>query len=329
MNAITQPPIETAAAARGTQRARPTFAAVVPATDAPHTLGRCLTALRSADPSPDQVVVVDRPAGGGPAAARNAGAQRAEADVIVFVDADVEVAGDAFSRIATAFAANPGLVAVFGSYDAEPAASDVVSGFRNVLHHHVHQRSAGRAATFWTGLGAIRRSTFLASVGFDEARFREPSIEDIELGMRLCAAGATIELDPHLQGKHLKAWTVTEMVRTDFLRRGLPWAGLLLRARDPSSALNLGWRHRASAAASLCLGAGALLAPRLGARAAIAALFGLISLLILNRSFYATLVRRRGARHAVAGVALHALHHATGAAALGAALVIHVVRGGR
>ena len=249
--------------------------------------------------------------------------------MIVFVDADVEVARDAFSRIVKAFADDPGLAAVFGSYDAEPAARDVVSGFRNLLHHDVHQRSAGHATTFWTGLGAIRRSTFLASGGFDEERFGEPAIEDIELGMRLSAAGAAIELDPSLQGKHLKAWTVTEMVRTDFLRRGLPWAGLLLRARDPSSALNLGWRHRASAACSLCLGAGALLAPRVGARAAAAALLGLVSLLTLNRSFYATLARRRGMRHAIVGVALHALHHVTGAAALATALVMHFWRRGR
>ena len=280
--------------------------------------------MRSADPPPDQVVVVERPVGGGPAAARNAGARRTEAEVIVFVDADVAVAPDAFSRIATAFAGDPGLAAVFGSYDAEPEARDVVSGFRNLLHHHVHQRSAGRATTFWTGLGAIRRSAFLASGGFDAERFGEPSIEDIELGMRLSAAGAAIELDPSLQGKHLKAWTLTEMVRTDFICRGLPWARLLLRTRDPSSALNLGWRHRASAAGSLCLGAGALLAPRVGARAAIAALLGLLTLLTLNLSFYATLARRRGARHAIVGVVLHALHHVTGAVALGAALVLHV-----
>ena len=33
-----------------------------------------------------------------------------------------------------------GCVALFGSYDAEPAAPGWISRYRNILHHHVHQR---------------------------------------------------------------------------------------------------------------------------------------------------------------------------------------------
>ena len=60
-------------------------------------------------------------------------------------------------------------------------------------------------------------------------------------------------LDPAIQGTHLKAWTLRSMVRTDFARRGVPWVALLLRSghlrSTAATTLNLGWRHRASAAA--------------------------------------------------------------------------------
>ena len=293
----------------------PTITVVVPATNRPATIGRCLDAIAKAADPPEEVVLVEEPPGAGPAEARNLGAARASGEVVVFVDADVVVHADAFSRIRAAFLADPGLDGVFGSYDDAPEAPGVVSGFRNLLHHDVHQSSPGPAKTFWAGLGGIRRERFQAAGGFDSARFPRPSIEDVELGIRLVTSGARIELDPELLGTHLKAWTLSEMVRTDFSRRGVPWVLLLLDGRAPTDVLNLGWRHRLSAAASL-VGAVAIVRRRPLAAAAAAA-----SLVALNRSFYSLLVRRRGPVEAAAGVGLHAIHHLTAAAAVAYALV--------
>src|SRR5262249_6575525 len=150
-------------AVRGRRRARQRrsglhlrLTAIVPATDAPPTLARCVEAIRAADEPPEQVVVVEWAGGPGPAAARDEGAARAEGDVLVFVAADVVVHRDAFVRLRAALA-DPGLAAVFGSYDDRPEAPGSVSQFRNLLHHHVHQEGAGPATTFWAGLGAVRR----------------------------------------------------------------------------------------------------------------------------------------------------------------------------
>jgi len=156
---------------------------------------------------------------------------------------------------------------------------------------------------------------FAASGGFDAARYPRPSVEDIDLGTRLAGRGCRIELDPAVQGTHLKAWSLAGMVESDLWDRGVPWVELLLRHGTRSAALNLGWRHRASAVASVTA-ALSVLRGRWG-RAA----FALGALVVLNRSFYALLARRRGRRDAVAGVGLHALHHVVGALSVPIALL--------
>src|SRR5919112_587618 len=108
---------------------------VVPATDRPVTLPACLAAIGRAGGS-DEVVVVDGPPELSACSAPNAGARHAAGDVLVFVDADVEIHPDALERIRAAFTARPGLTAVFGSYDDAPPTGGIVAAFRNLLHHH-------------------------------------------------------------------------------------------------------------------------------------------------------------------------------------------------
>jgi hypothetical protein len=296
-----------------------TISVVVPATDRPATLPRCVDALRRAAASarPVEIVIVNGPRGLGVCAARNSGAQQASGEVLVFVDSDVEVHPDALARVRAVFADDPGLTAVFGSYDDAPPGG-TVAAFRNLLHHHVHHRGAGPASTFWSGLGAIRRDAFLAAGGFDGERFPHPSIEDVDLGARLVAGGARIVLDPAIQGTHLKAWTLRSMVRTDFARRGVPWVALILASGQGSTTLNLGWRHRASAAACATGLVGLLAGRPVGVLAALLVLLG------ANRDFYVLLARRRGVVEAVAGVGLHAVHHLTALAAVPVGVAVHL-----
>jgi glycosyl transferase family 21 len=295
-----------------------TLAAVVPAGDRPPTLNLCLAALAAGERRPDELIVQCEPAGAGPAATRNAGAERAGAEILVFVDSDVEVHADALARIERHFAEDAGLAAVFGAYDAEPVAPGLTSRFRNLLHHHVHVSSAGEAETFWAGLGAVRRADFEAAGGFDAERFSQPSVEDIELGMRLRERGARLLLDPAIRGRHLKAWTPLTMVRTDFSRRGVPWVRLLLAGGRGRTSLNLGWRHRASAAATLVLALAALARrPRPG-------LLALAGLLALNRDLYGLLARQGGPRLLLTGVGLHLVHQLTAVASVPVAIAMHL-----
>ena len=295
---------------------------VVPATDGPHTLERCLAAARSAAEAPDEVVVVSAPRDSGPAAARNDGAARATGDLVAFVDADVLVHPDAFARIRRAFAADPGLVAVFGSYDDLVATEGVVAGFRNLLHHTVHQRSAGEAETFWAGLGAVRADALRAAGGFDADRYPRASIEDVELGGRLAGRGRIV-LDPELRGTHLKEWSLASMVATDFARRGVPWVRLVLRRGEVPRTLNLGLRERTSVVAAIACAVG-VAARRPGLVAA-----GVAAQVALNRDLYGILRRRLGGKGVAAGIGLHTLHQLTAAAAVPVGVAVALTPGSR
>jgi GT2 family glycosyltransferase len=240
----------------------------------------------------------------------------------VFVDADVEVHPDALRRLRETLERDPQLDAVFGAYDERPAAPSTVSRFRNLLHHHVHVSSPGPATTFWAGLGAIRRSALQATGGFDERRFPRTSIEDIELGTRLCAAGGRVALDPTARGTHLKRWTLGSMLRTDLVARGAPWVALQLERGHAGRSLNLSRRQRiAAAGAVLCTGAAATRRPRLAALA-------LLVMTLPNLRFYALLARQGGTRLVLAGVPLHLVHHLTAAVSLPAGWLLWVSRRG-
>jgi GT2 family glycosyltransferase len=295
-----------------------TLSVVIPATDGPATLNVVVAAVERSATPPEELIIVDTPRHLGPAAARNLGARRARGDVLVFVDADVEVHEDAFGRIRTAFDGDPALTAIFGSYDDTPGADGIISDFRNLLHHHVHHQGAGVATTFWAGLGAIRRDAFLDLGGFDEERFPQPSVEDIELGMRLHDRRERVVLDPAIQGRHLKRWTLSSMTKTDLLRRGVPWLRLVLERRSRSTALNLSWTHRIGTAASLLLVTGLV-------RRKFWVAGGALALLIaLERQFYGLLFRRRGPLLVAAGVPLHIVHRLTSAVAVPIAIIAHL-----
>ena len=187
----------------------------------------------------DQVISLPAPASG-PARARNEGARRARGSWLLFLDADCRVRPDTLTRLAGSIESNPDAAAVFGSYDAAPAAPGLVSQYRNLFHRYVHLEGAGEANTFWAGCGAIRRDWFERLGGFDAHRFPRPQIEDIELGMRLAAAGGRIRLDPTVQVTHLKRWTLAGVIVMEIRDRGIPWTRLYLERRGRIRSLNIG-----------------------------------------------------------------------------------------
>jgi hypothetical protein len=323
----------------------PALSVIVPVRDGADLLPASLGALRasdlpssrwelivvddsSRDRSPDVsagyadrvVRLMDGPHG--PAFARNRGAEAARGDVLAFVDADVCVHPDALRRVIETFEREPDVSAVFGAYDLAPAASGLISQYRNLLHRYVHQRDAGDAVTFWGGCGAVLVEAFHRSGGFDEARYGTASIEDIELGYRMSALGHRIVLRPEIQGRHLKRWTLGGMVRTDVWQRGIPWVHLLMsQPVRPERTLNIRPMEQACTAL-VVVGCIAFVAWAWSGAAAWLAI-GVASggaALAINGPLFAWFARQRGWSFALRVVPLRLLYYALNAVSVCLAL---------
>ncbi len=311
---------------------------VIAAHDSATTLKECLAALRRSDVQPAEcLVVLDGSTDNseavaeaygarvvvlrerqGPAHARNVGVRLAQGEWILFLDADVCIHRDAIGRIAEHFQQDPSLDAVMGAYDDAPAATTFVSQYRNLLHCFTHRAGKKDAETFWAGCGAIRKQAFLRCGGLDE-RYNRPAVEDIEFGSRLKASGGRILLDPEIQVQHLKCWTLANMIKTDVLRRGVPWTKLILRSRRMPNDLNLRWSQRLSVLMSfVAIGALARGNPR-------TALVCTLALVCLNLPFFWFLWLRRGMWFVLRAVPLHALFHFCSGLAFGLGAGAHLV----
>jgi glycosyltransferase involved in cell wall biosynthesis len=305
----------------------PAISVLIPVHNGAATLGKCLEALAQSRGTDWECIVVDdgctdqspeiASAWGarvvrtgavpvGPAKARTVGASAASAPLLCFVDADVLVRANTLAEFVALFQTDPELVAAFGSYDTAPAAPGVLSQYRNLLHHFVHQNAHESASTFWAGCGVIRRSAFFDVGGFD-GRYTRPSIEDIELGYRLYAAGARIRLAKHIQVTHLKHWSLWGIIRTDIRDRAVPWTALIARTRHLPDDLNLDWGSRVSALAACGLG-GLLVGGWWEATAWLIAGLPLAVLLACNRRLYAFFWRERGPWFRMRVLPLHWLY---------------------
>jgi glycosyltransferase involved in cell wall biosynthesis len=255
------------------------------------------------------------PSGGrlGPGAARNEAARLAEGDILWFVDADVIIHDDAARYMHEGFA-EPGVVAVFGSYDDQPPAQNFLSQYKNLVHHFYHHRGRREASTFWAGCGAVRKDAFLAVGGFDVERYKRPSIEDIELGYRLRRAGGKILLFPELQSTHLKVWRFVNLLHTEVFCRAIPWSRLMIEQTGVVDDLNVSSMERLRAAL-----AGAFLLVILAAVAGLLPWWSVVAVTAVviwaNRSLLALFYRRKGLLFAAMGLAFHQLYYLYSSAA--------------
>jgi glycosyltransferase involved in cell wall biosynthesis len=270
----------------------------------------------------------------GPAYARNRGVDRARGQVVAFFDADVLVQPDTLPRMLRVLATNPDVAALFGAYDDSPGAPGLVSQYRNLLHHYTHTQNPGDAHTFWGACGAVRRDVFLAAGAFDEWRYSRPQIEDIDLGLRIRAGGHRIVLRPEIQVKHLKVWTLRNMMRTDFTDRGVPWTRLLVEQgelvsvkEERARVLNLSVRERANTIIMwTALAAFAAMAVWRRPVFLVAALVALAWVLVDNRALYAWFWKSRGVLFSIAILPLHLAYYViAGVSVLWGWTVNHVV----
>lgn len=318
------------------QRVKPRLSVIVPVHEGRKVLPLCLSALARSDLPRDlwELIVVDdgsyddsavvaaryadavvRLPGKrhGAAYSRNRGFEASNSDIAVFIDPDVAVHEDTLRRFLELHEARPDVSAIFGAYDGRPGRQGLVSNFRSLLDHYVHNRDAGEAERFWAGCGSVRADAFRAVGMFDEWHYSVGQGEDLELGRRLRLHGHRILLRPELAVTHLKEWTLRDSILNDFRNRSLPLTRLRLQER---------WAARSRAhqrlSERLCTAAAALGWTGLITTAFIGRLWPLlvlplvvVAIALLNRSFYRLVARECGVPTALAMVPLHVLYYAT------------------
>jgi len=288
------------------------------------------------DVSPDDTAAVARelgadvlvmPKNGGPGAARNLAAEHAKGDILWLVDSDV-IAWEGGGKLIREAFAEPGVAAVFGSYDSTPGGTPWFSRYKNLTHRFYHQRANREATTFWAGCGAVSAEMYRKIGGFDVETYKVPSIEDIELGYRIKRAGGRILVLPDLQGKHLKVWTMKNAIHTDLFRRALPWSRLMISREGVADDLNTSKLERMKAmVAGLFLLSGLALpfAPALWP-----ATLGLALVALgLNWAFARFLVQNGGLAFAAASLLYHQVYYVYSAGAFAWCLFEYHVLGVR
>ena len=322
-----------------------TVTVVMPAVRDDAAFREAIAAIRRCDPAPDQLVIAcpgsdaaviaaAKQAGaeivplppGGPAMARNAAVTRATSDVVLFIDSDVAVHADVIARTKEVLS-DPSIAAAVGVYDDDPPAPNFVSQYKNLLQRFVHLQARADGQTFWGACGAIRRDVFDAVGGFDE-RFTKPSVEDIELGYRVKAAGHRILFSPLLEITHLKRWTATSLLKSDIFRRAIPWTWLLVRESGIEPDLNVTVASRVTSI--LALTTVVALVGAIKWRALLIVAAGALGLFVMmERKLARFFAARRGVWFAARGLAWHLLYYLYSVAAFGAGMITYPIWGRR
>ena len=152
----------------------------------------------------------------GPGEARNRGAERARAPLLLFVDADVVVRPDTLARVARSSLA-PRRGGRLRLLRRRAGRRELRLRYKNLLHHFVHQQSNTERRPFWAGCGAIRARP--SSGGrFDARRTRVPRLRTSS-GLPSGRRGFTV-VPTKASGETLKRWTLPSLLRTDIFSRG-------------------------------------------------------------------------------------------------------------
>lgn len=290
----------------------PSISVIIPTRNGAETLADCLSALGASSFAPAEIIVVDDASTDdsakiaerfqcrvirlaqniGAARAKNRGAQAATGDVLFFTDDDVMVAPDTLASLAKNFA-DAHVAGVVGVLDRKIPFDDFASNFKNLWMRFTYLKvPRERIGLFYTSIAAMRREIFLQLGGFDE-NYRGASItEDTEFGQRAWAASHWIRLDHRVVGVHHKHYTLSEVLRTDFLRaRGLTLMRLRKRGQPFYTSVPLFYQL---AVPTLFVAIGFLILGLLNLLFLVGSIFVLLIFYFLFLSWFSFLAHERG-----------------------------------
>ncbi len=244
------------------------------------------------------VRVIEMKQNGGPARARNLGAQEARGRLLFFTDSDCVFEAGSLKNLAAAFARS-GVRALSGYCSSTPANFGFFAEYKALMEWSWLPR--GNQHTFFPGRhSAIERKLFLEIGGFDTT-YRGADIEDYEVGYRIRKA-TTIHFDPTILVRHHHPGFRKQAIL--YFRRARMWTRLFMKrgGKFDNTATT------ASGGVSRALGVIVLLS--LGAPVATPWIWPFPVLLLglylgLSRRFFGLCLKRKGVLFAARALAAH------------------------
>lgn len=143
----------------------------------------------------------------GPAAARNYGAQVAQAPVLLFTDADCRPSPSWIEILVNVFAADPTVSAVMGTYTSDQSTPAARFAQLEFEERYVGMQTQATIDVVATYSAAFRRDVFLKEQGFDTS-FPKANNEDVEFSYRLSQHGHRMVFAPaaSVNHRHVPTW---------------------------------------------------------------------------------------------------------------------------
>jgi glycosyltransferase involved in cell wall biosynthesis len=200
-----------------------------------NTLTECLKAVQDSNFKPLEVILVDdgslidypeeiktyckiikNKINMGPAYTRNIGAKEAKGNILFFLDADVKITNDTFSKVVEKFS-NADIEAVQTIYSKSTPVKNYLSQYQNLYQHYnfnnIKQKYLCRLSTYAV---AVKKDVFFEVGGFPEF-VKNASIEDGLLGMALYSKGYRILLAKDIQVEHLAYFDMKRLLNRMFV----------------------------------------------------------------------------------------------------------------
>jgi GT2 family glycosyltransferase len=282
---------------------------VIPVRNGAATIARTLESVTSSSVPVAEIIVVDdgstddtvvvveafmagvpngrllrQPESRGAAAARNSGLAEAASPLVLFTDSDVVLEPDTIARLLDMLGASEAAAAV-GVYRERNLAGGWLSHFTTCFSAFTYFRSGdGRPTNFGSQCVLVRRESLQAVGGFDSG-LAGATVEDLETGYRLRAAGGETLLAATARMKHDSRFGLGKFWR-NYLVKSRVYTRI--RLRTSRSQRGAGGYERGSQGLALLLnGLGWLLLAALPFRPALLPLLLLqqVLLLLLWRTF--------------------------------------------
>jgi glycosyltransferase involved in cell wall biosynthesis len=324
------------------------FSVIITAKNSALTLVRCLESVFANILLPEEVIFIDCGSSDasydiagqyslravslaksfGKGAGRNHGARLATTDVLVFIDADVVVPPDAFSRVSEKLNENPDLAAVNGLLSKECPAPDFYSQYKNLYMNYRFKQMPDNIDFLFTSFSAIRSESFIP---FSD----DLKAKDTEAGQKMSKhQGKSIYFDRELEVLHLKRYTLRSILHNTFIV-AYGWArifwklqgleDLLKKRRFAHSSMDQILSVIASFLVFACLLLALVGVPYIS----FISLICFLLFLVLNYHFFSFLYREKGTRFFLSSIAFTFIDNFVAALAIGTGFTWYFIYGRR